>query len=232
MMQEFMFSVCAGMLACCVASDAGVPESVRHGLEAESGAGYLPLVMEGSYHDDGKQGIFLAIVRLNGVSVQELRLPLAVRCTGVKDGDKVCGLVYGRRVSRAALQAADAEDFLPRVVYEAGVSLDQWKAVLFRYYDEQRLLELQRLVVLMDLISGSGMKEELARSFLLTWIRYLTLTDVATTVTMQDFRKYRAAHAELAERVLFWEDLFLEKYEMLQRDPLWKRIEAGKVNLE
>ncbi len=232
MMKEFMFCVCSGMMACCVAGEAEVPVPVRSELEAELRAGYLPLLMEGRYHDEGMQGVFLAIIRLNGVPVQELRLPLAVRCRGVKDGDEVCGLVYGRRVSKEVLQAEDAENFLSRFAYEAGVSAEQWKDALFRYYAGQRLLELQRLGALMDLMAGSGMKDELARSFQLTWIRYLSLMDVATTVSMQDFRQYRAVHAELAERLRFWEDMFLERYEVLQRDPLWRRIEAGKVHLE
>lgn len=84
-----MFCVCSGMIACCVAGDAGVSVPVRPWLDAELRAGYLSLVMEGFYHDDSKQGIFLEIGRLNGIPVQELCLSLAVRCVGVQGGEEV-----------------------------------------------------------------------------------------------------------------------------------------------
>ena len=71
------------------------------------------------------------------------------------------------------LQAVDAENFLPRFAYGAGVFADQWKDALCRYYAGLRLSELPRFDV-----------QEQARRFPLSWIRYLMLMDVETMVSM------------------------------------------------
>lgn len=44
-----MFCVCSGMIACCVAGDAGASVPVRPWLDVELRAGYFPLLMEGSF---------------------------------------------------------------------------------------------------------------------------------------------------------------------------------------
>ncbi|WP_215713294.1 hypothetical protein [Akkermansia glycaniphila] len=227
-----IIAICICSSSCTLYGEVEQELSYQNELESKICISYFPMLIRGTYHDDKNKGACLEINMLNGNPKNNLRLPLAIPCPDLHDRDKVCGIIYGHKISKDGLGKSEISNFLPKFLYVKHVSEKQWEETLCLYYDNQSIVELQRLVALMDLMVKNNLKEEISRTFMLSFTNYLQIKTIKPSLPLQDFRAYQKKYSGLMDMLHLWEDLFLERYETLHKDPLWKKIEEGEIHIE